>query len=113
MHSQNYWKPITYNNRKSRCNDRLSQISVVITVASIVISGNESIVIIANGDVLEVVMVTSSIRCSSHGSGAPGDATEAEPLAHTEPLGNDGCVAALPLRGEERKEGIAGDAERW
>ena len=34
-------------------------------------------------------------------------------MAHTEPLGNDGCVAALPLRGEERKEGIAGDAERW
>ena len=58
-------------------------------------------------------MVNSSKRCSSHGSGAPGDATEAEPLAKTEPLGDDGCVASLPLRGEEGKEGLAGDAERW
>ncbi len=77
------WKPITHDNRKSRCNDRLSQISlsVVITVASIVIGGNESIVIITNGDVVKVLMATSSIRCSSHGTGALGDATEAEPLA--------------------------------
>ena len=34
-------------------------------------------------------------------------------MAQTEPLGSDGCVAGLPLRGEERKEGFAGDAERW
>ena len=34
-------------------------------------------------------------------------------MAHTEPLGDDGSVASLPLRGEERKEGFAGDAERW
>ena len=82
-HSHNNWKPITHDNRKSRCNDRLRQIilSVVNTVASIVIGGNESIVIIANGDVVKVLKVTSSRRCSSHGSSAPGDAAEAEPLA--------------------------------
>ena len=34
-------------------------------------------------------------------------------MAQIEPLGDDGSVAGLPLRGEERKEGFAGDAERW
>ena len=90
---------------------RQISLSVVIAVASRVISENESIII--TGDVVMVLVVSSSRSCSSHGSGAAGDATEAKPLAQTEPLGNDGCVAGLPLGGEEGKEGLAGDAERW
>ncbi len=34
------------------------------------------------------------------------------PLAHAEPLANDGRVAGLPFGGEEGEEGLARDAER-
>ncbi len=67
-----------------------------------------NVIVITNADIAQAL----SCSCSGCRECAPRNATESEPLAHAEPLANDGRVAGLPLGGEEGEEGLARDAER-